>query len=127
MVRVVATALLVFWIAGSVSAQPSSDNRLSRKELKALLSSASTPADHEKLARHFEAKAAAFDEDAAEHEELAVVYRTPPPSTKGAPPVRWDQHCKSVATSLRKAAAEARKLAEGHTKMAQETPKATSK
>jgi hypothetical protein len=122
-VRLVAVGLLVLGMSGSVSAQPSPQDHLSKKELKALLASASTSADHEKLARHFQAKAATLDEDAAEHEELAVVYRTPPPSSKGVPPVRWEQHCKSVATSLRKAAAEARKLADGHKKMAQEAPK----
>jgi hypothetical protein len=122
-VRLAAVGLLVLGMSGSVSAQSSPGDHLSKKELKALLASASTPADHEKLARHFQAKAATLDEDAAEHEELAVVYKTPLPPTKGAAPVRWDEHCKSVATSLRKAAAAARKLAEGHKKMAQETPK----
>lgn len=126
-VRLVAAGLLVFGLSGAVSAQPSAEDRLSKKELKALLASASTSADHEKLARHFQAKAAALDEDAAEHEELAVAYRTPPPSTKGVPPMQWDQHCKTVATSLRKAAAEERKLADGHHKLALATPKAPSK
>jgi len=126
-VRLTGAALLVFALSGSASAQHSPQDQLSKKELKALLVSASTPADHEKLARHFQAKAAALDEDAAEHDELAVAYRTPPPSSKGVPPVQWAQHCKSVATSLRKAAAESRKLADGHKKMAQETPRAPSK
>jgi hypothetical protein len=120
--RSVATGLLVFGLAGFASAQSSSEGRLSKKEVRALLASASTPADHEKLSRHFEAKAADLEADAVEHEELAVVYRTPPPSTKGVAPVRWDQHCKSLATSLRKSAADARKLADDHKKMAREKP-----
>jgi hypothetical protein len=128
--RCVAAGLLVLGLAGlaaaqAASAQPSSEHRLNKKELKALLGSASTPADHEKLARHFEAKAADLEADAVEHDELAVVYRNPPPSAKGVPPVRWDQHCKSLANSLRKSATEARKLADDHKKMAQEMPKAS--
>jgi hypothetical protein len=126
-VRLAVAGLLVFGMSGSVSAQSSPQDQLSRKELKALLASASTPADHEKLARHFQAKAKALDEDAAEHDELAATYRTPTPSPKGGPTVHWDQHCKAVATSLRKAAAESRKLADGHKKMAQAEQRAPSK
>jgi hypothetical protein len=54
--RCVAAGLLVLGLAGlaaaqAASAQPSSEHRLNKKELKTLLGSASTPADHEKLAR----------------------------------------------------------------------------
>jgi hypothetical protein len=122
-VRFIGAGMLVLGFVGSAAAQSPADARLSKKEVKALLASASTPADHEKLARHFEAKAAAFREDAVEHEELAASYRTPPPSTKGVPPVQWGQHCKSLATSLGNASTEARKLSDLHKQLAKESTK----
>lgn len=122
-VRSIGAGMLVLGFAGSAAAQAPADARLSKKEVKALLTSASTPADHEKLARHFAAKATAFQEDAVEHEELAASYRTPPPSSKGMPPVQWGQHCKSLAKSLNNAAAEARKLSDLHKQLAKDATK----
>ena len=119
----IVASVLILGFAGSAAAQSPAEGRLSKKELKALLATASAPADHEKLARHFEAKAADLQEDAVEHEELAVINRTPTPSTKGVPPVQWGQHCKSLATSLRKASAEAKKLAEMHQQLAKDATK----
>lgn len=119
----IATGVLIVGFAGAAAAQSPAESRLSKKELKALLATASTPADHDKLARHFEAKAVDLQEDAAEHEELAASYRTPAPSTKGVPPVQWGQHCTSLATSLGKASTEARKLADMHKQLAKDATK----
>ena len=120
--RSIAAGVLVLGLVGSAAGQPSTESRLSKKELKALLATASTPADHEKLARHFEAKAADLQQDAVEHEELATSW-TAPPSNKGVPPVQWGQHCKSLASSLSKASTEARKLADVHKQLAKDGAK----
>jgi hypothetical protein len=122
-VRSIGAGMLVLGFAGSVAAQAPADTRLSKKEVKALLTSASSPADHEKLARHFAAKASDLQEDAVEHEELAASYPTTPPSSKGGPPVQWEQHCKSLAKSLKNAAAEARKLSDLHKQLAKDAAK----
>ena len=47
------------------------------------------------------------------------------PSNKGMAPVDFGAHCKALATSLRKATADAKQLADDHEKVAQEGPKAS--
>ncbi len=49
---------------------------LGKAELKKLIATASTPADHEKIAKHFDAKAAQYETDAKDHEELAAEYKS---------------------------------------------------
>ena len=45
---------------------------LDKAELKKLVASASTPQDHERIAKHFDAKAVELEAEAKDHEELAV-------------------------------------------------------
>ena len=93
---------------------------LSKKELKELLSKAATPGDHNRLVRHFEAKAQKYQADAAEHAELAQMYRAKPTVSEMKRPMSPDTaaHCDFIAENLGKAAKEARALADAHKQMA---------
>src|SRR4051795_139321 len=85
---------------------------LSTKELKALLAKASTPQDHVRLARHYEAKAKQYEAESVEHAEMAKMYRAQPTASETKRPGAADTaaHCDSVADSLGTAAKEARAL-----------------
>src|SRR5450755_4279265 len=69
-------ALMVVSTGQAPASEPKAD--LSMKEVKALVLSAKTPADHMKLARHYTAMAAKHEADAKEHEELAAEYARNP-------------------------------------------------
>lgn len=95
---------------------------LKRKELKALVVSAKTPADHMKLARHFTAMAEKHEAEALEHDALAVEYTRRPRLGSSKVPMSPNsaEHCKYYAEHCRKAAKEMRAMAAAHEAMAKE-------
>ena len=93
---------------------------LSKAELKKLIATASTPQDHERIAKHFDAKAAQLEAEAKEHEELAAEYTRNPTVHEQKHPMGGQTagHCKLFAEKCREAAKEARQLAADHRQMA---------
>lgn len=102
----------------ALAADPSSV--LKPKEVKALIVSAKTSADHLKLARHFTAMAEKHEAEALEHEALAVEYAKKPEVSGMKHPMsgRTAEHCKYYAEHCRKAAKEMRSMAAAHQSMA---------
>lgn len=115
-VEVFVAALLTVGIGVAVE-RP---RELSKKEVKQLLEKAQGPKDHLKLAAHYEAKARQYEADAAEHADMAKMYRTQPTASESKRPMSPDTaaHCDFVAESLRKAANESRAIAAEHERMA---------
>ena len=115
MIRLLA-ALMGTILLVATGAAAAEGRMLSRKEVKDLLAKATTPQDHRKLAGHFEAKAKRYEEEAAEHAEMAKVLRTRPSVAEGKRPGAVDTvaHCDMVVQSLTKAATEARAMAAMH-------------
>ena len=101
-----------------------SEKKLSKSELKNLIATAETKADHERIAKYFDSEAAKYDAEAKEHSDLATVYEKNPPSQPGKYPgtQQTSAHCTSLSKSLQ-AAEDARALASEHRKMAEEAKK----
>jgi hypothetical protein len=93
---------------------------LSKTELKKLIATANTPQDHQRIARHFDAKAGQLEAEAKDHEELAAEYRRTPAGHEQKHPMSGltAAHCEYFAGEMRRAAHEARKLAADHREMA---------
>ena len=93
---------------------------LDKAELKKLVASASTPQDHERIAKHFDAKAVELEAEAKEHEELAVEYTKHPTMNEmkhpGGP--LTSGHCRYFAQKTRESAQAARQMATDHRQMA---------
>lgn len=89
---------------------------LSAKDAKALTLTASTPEDHQKLARHFTAMAEQHEAEAAQHEALAAEYTRNPQVSSAKHPMAPNsaEHCKYYAEHCRKTAAELRAMARQH-------------
>lgn len=81
----------------------------------ATIAAAKTPAQHEAIAKAYEAEATELEKKAEMHKNLAQTYGQP-----GGKPWQGAQakHCDSVATSLKAAAEEDRALAAEHHKIA---------
>ncbi len=81
----------------------------------AAVAAAKTPAQHEALAKEYDAEANSLEAMAARHESLAKTYAAP-----GGKP--WEiaqaRHCRSAAAELRAAAKELRELAVAQEKAA---------
>ena len=90
------------------------------KEVKALVATAKTPADHMRLARHYAAMADQHEAEAKDHEALAEEYGRNPQlgASKHTMSPNTAEHCKYFAEHCHKAAAEMRSMATAHEEMA---------
>ena len=109
---------LLLIAAGAMAAEAAKP--LSKKQVKELLSRASTPADHRRLAGHYEAKAKQYEAEAAEHAEMGKMFRAQPTASELKRPGAADTaaHCEAMAESLSKAAKDAHAMAAAHEQMA---------
>ena len=98
---------------------------LSPTQVRQLTASAKTPAEHMKLAKHYEAVAAKHEAEAKEHEALAELYTKNPTGHEQKHPMSGQTaaHCKLYAEHCRKAAEDARQMAAAHTEMAKQDAK----
>ena len=117
--RIVNTAVFaaIFALAGTVSVSAATTEQpLTKAELKSMVGKAETKADHERIAQYFDAEAARYDAEAKDHGELAPFYqKNPDPAISKHPgSARAFEHCDSLSKSLQKAAEEARQLAAEH-------------
>ena len=117
-----ATAVAVLATVVTVPAG-AKDKPLSKAEVKALIATAETKAEHERIAQYFDAEAAKYEAEGKEHGELAAVYRSSTPSAKYPGGMQTFNHCDSLSKSLQKAADDAHALAAEHRQMASEAKK----
>ncbi|MFN0101374.1 MAG: hypothetical protein ACKV2U_04705 [Bryobacteraceae bacterium] len=117
-VVVLGTLILLASVVPSFTAEP--QGILKSAEVKALINNSKTPADHQKLARHFTAMAEKHEAEAKEHEALAIEYTKRPTGHEQKHPMSGQtaEHCKYYAEHCRKAAKEMRSLAAAHESMA---------
>lgn len=113
--RLVMLAFAGLLITGTASAQV-----IEKSELKKLIASATSPADHERIAKHYEAKAVDLENEAREHQELAAEYRRNPTGHETKHPMSGQTagHCELFARKFAEAAKDARQLAADHRSMA---------
>ena len=118
----VATAMLTAVVSVPAGA---ADKTLSKSELKGLISSAETKAEHARIARYFEAEAAKYEAEAKDHAELAQLYQrnTPTTPTKYPGSMQTFNHCDALSKSLEQAAENARQMAADHRGMEKEAKK----
>lgn len=92
---------------------------LSKKELKALIASAKTKDDHQKLADYYKAEIERLRAEAVDHDEMAEAYKkNPNPMAVKHPEAIGEGHCHEMARRFREAAAKAQELAAMHEDMA---------
>lgn len=114
---IVLLALLTFVRTFSVTA--GSKPTLTKKELKALIASAKTKDDHQKLVDYYNAEAQRLQAEAADHEEMAEAYKKNPMPMTGKYPGNFREgHCHEMARGFREAATQAKELAAMHEDMA---------
>ena len=107
--------LIAFAAAFGLAAESTT---MTRAEAKLLVTSASTPEDHHRLAAYFTQKAENMDAEVAEHEELVREYNPVLHSTKHPLSGRSAGHCRDAAQAARKVASADRALAAAHEGMA---------
>lgn len=98
------------------AAEPSVE--LTKKQLKALVANAKTPANHMELAAYYRGEAERLKAKQNEHEEEAAEYYKDPLRHPGPKYPTLGQHCRDLAYYYGKAAERAQRLASVHEQMA---------
>mgnify|MGYP000844670351 CR=1 FL=1 len=111
--------LLAIVVTASIAQPATPRETLTRKELKALIASAKTPADHERIAAYYRSESLRLATKSREHEEDLAEYYRAPWRYPGKYPTMGD-HCRSLAGHYKLAAERAAARAVIHERLAQE-------
>ena len=120
--RIATAVLFTLTLSAFVPARAADDTQLTKKQLKAAIASAKTPAQHRAIADYYRQEAQRLTAKSKEHEEMAQEYiKHPLPfegkqvyGTVGA------SHCRELAGNYANAAKNAEELAALHGEMAKE-------
>ncbi len=116
----IAVAAAIFLVGlVSLSGNAQQIRRPTKKDVKALIASAKTPADHEKLAAYYRDEAESLKTKQREHEEELQEYYKHSSGSSSKYPTMGD-HCRSLAGLYGMAAQKALALAEMHEQMAKD-------
>jgi hypothetical protein len=104
------------------TASPVAVSRLSHKQVKHLIATASTSQDHLVLAEYFRWKAEKMKKEEQYHLEMAAIYRLHPLPYDGKLPygMQMQNHCRHFADKARDAAKADGELASVHEHIAQQ-------
>ncbi len=105
-------------ITGSSAYAVEPAGALTNDQVKALISTAKTPADHLKLAGYYRYEASKLQAEIKDHEEMAADYDKNPaghPVPKG---ITLGEHCRNLVKYYREAAATDTEMAAMHEEMA---------
>jgi hypothetical protein len=92
---------------------------LSKKEVRALIASAKTREDHQKLVDYYKSETERLEAEAKDHDEMAEAYKqNPSPMAVKHPEALGEGHCHEMARRFREAATQATELAAMHEDMA---------
>jgi hypothetical protein len=102
------------------AAQPTSE-QLTNRQVKTLIATASTPSDHERIARYYEAKALEYRAEAEKHDAMLTAFQANPALNNDKARPGTIGHCAYLAKSLKQRAAKAETLAQQQEQMARAT------
>jgi hypothetical protein len=114
-----AFALLIMGGSPALAAEPA---HLSKQQVKEMIATAKTPAEHQQLAAFYRAEASQLEAEAKDHQELAAAYRHSP-DAKHPMSGKTAEHCDYFAKSVLKAAQAAKQMAADYETMAKNAAK----
>jgi len=127
MKSVIATLSLVAVISLTTLAHATTpqnkDAKLTRQEISALIVSARTPAEHQRIADYFNAKALGLFAESAMHQKMAEEFKANPVTNSAKQQTGTVNHCEYFATALRSRAEHFQQLAQQHEQMAAQSQK----
>ncbi len=113
--------VLVISVVGFISAaQQQKPENLTKKQLLSLIATAKTPAEHERIAEYYHAKAQEYLAEAKEHAEMAEAYKKNPMTNSSKFALGTVNHCEYFAQSFKEMAAKMQDLANMHEQMAKD-------
>ncbi len=117
---IIASAFVVVGLVSPVAQPASQHEKLTKKELTALIASATTAAEHKRIAAIYRLEAQRLEAKRREHEEELAEYYKNQLRYPSKYPTMGD-HCRSLSEYYKMASQQATTLAEMHEKLAQES------
>lgn len=113
------SATLALFLGASMPSWAASEKppKLTLKDVKALIATAKTSAEHLRLAWYFNQEAEKYEAEAKDHDEMIEVYRQTPGG------VGTIEHCELLAKLNREMAKALREMAAAHQEMATQAGK----
>jgi hypothetical protein len=94
---------------------------LSKQQLTTLIATAKTPAEHERIANFYEAKAQDYRAQAQEHESMIVAYKANSSLSTDKNQASTINHCEYFVQTDKDMAVKSHELAQLHEQMAKDT------
>ncbi len=116
-----ALALTVAVFAQAAPAQQSKPEHLSKQQLNTLIANAKTPAEHERIAHFYEAKAVDYHAQAVEHEAMVAAYKANSSLSNEKNRASTIGHCEYFVKTFNELAIKSQELATLHEQMAKDT------
>src|ERR1039458_1501179 len=117
-----AFAITVAAFSQAAPAPQTKPEHLSKQQLDTLIANANTPADHERIARYYQAKALDYLAQAKEHEAMVAAYKANSSLSNDKNQASTISHCEYFVTTFNALAENSQELATLHERMAQEAP-----
>jgi hypothetical protein len=108
--------------AQTSSAPQAKPEHLNKQQLNTLIATAKTPAEHERIAQYYLAKAQDYLAQAKEHEAMIAAYKTNPALSNDKNQASTISHSEYFVTTFKAMADNSQELATLHERMAQEAP-----
>lgn len=116
-ISILAIILSIAFSAGTAVAAPS-QTMLSKQEVKILLATARTAADHRVLASYYRQQADEYTRKSVEHSAMAARFATGSAISQSKPGIQGEIHCRYFASEYGEQARKAAALAVSHEEMA---------
>ena len=100
------------------SAQQSKAEHLDKQQLNVLIASAKTPAEHQRIAQFYEAKAQDYRAQAQQHEAMIAAYKANSSLSTDKNRASTIGHCEYFVQTFKEMAVKSHELAEMHDQMA---------
>lgn len=115
-----AIAMTVAAIGQISPVQETRSEHLSKGQLNTLISTATTPAEHQRIARYYQAKAQDYLAQAKKHEQMVSAYKANPSLINNKNQASTINHCEYFALTFKDLAVKSQELAQLHEQMAKD-------
>ena len=115
-----AFALTVAAFAQAAPGPQTKSEHLSKQQLNTLIANAKTPAEHQRIAQFYEAKAQDYRAQAVEHETMVAAYKANSSLSTEKNRASTIGHCEYFVTTFKELAVKSQELAKLHEQMAKD-------
>jgi hypothetical protein len=107
-------------VAQTSSTGQAKAEQLNKKQLNALIATAKTPAEHERIAAYYQAKAVDYLDQSKEHEAMVAAYKANGSLSNDKNRASTIDHCQYFVTTFKALSDSSQDLAVMHERMASE-------